>query len=427
MKKNKFSNILTKGNETQNQSNKSKQKIFKAFGFGSLAVMMAVAGTFAFAPLGASPSVASASEYDTQVSQNLIIPKADDPTIYTTESGLEIKWGNAATASGNANETGTYNYSSYTGGAGLPTNTVDNKLTSGNLSGFPYFTTSKNGTTYTWVIIGRNANVSTMNNATTISGSQSSSKIEYRTMSEWKSKISNSDTYPNFVAGYSPTYKNFFNNSLESNTPAGAAINSHLDKEYGARNYSASLSYSYPQVLTVSSVKTSTEIPAGCVLCLANGITGTSAWTTAASNSTGYWCPSTGYYGGTGNNLSKLVNSYYTNDTFGFGSHLNRFKSITISQQAYYYTVNVRDVSITTSTSLKMFVLGSHSADNFKYSTYLTAAQVKLSSEVWLRSMTDHTAPYYLNTSGNTTTAGSYSYSCGYSKGVRPAFVMSIS
>ena len=102
---------------------KKKHKFLKTFSFTSLALLMGVAGTMAFAPLGASASVANASELETTTEQGLITPKADDPVIYTTESGLEIKWGNATTILGGGNES---------------TSTV---LDSGNLSGFPYFTT----------------------------------------------------------------------------------------------------------------------------------------------------------------------------------------------------------------------------------------------------------------------------------------------
>ena len=308
-----------------------KSKFLKAFGFSSLALLMGIAGTMAFAPLGITPNnMASASEMvESTTEQGLITPKADDPVIYTTESGLEIKYGNS-----------------------LPN--TPTHLTSGNLNGFPYFTTTKSGTTYTWVIIGWNPN--------------------------------------------------------ETNTPAGIAIQDEVTKQ---RIFGSQIE-----------LKTNSEIETGCVLCLANTTTGTSAWTTSGTNPSGYWCTDQGYYGGPNNNLSNLINSYYTNDTFGFGTYLNSIKIVTISQQSYYYTASVSNVSNTTKTDLKMFVLGSHAVDNFKYSTYLTSGQVKLTSDVWLRSMPSHTQPYYLNTSGTVSTPSSYS--CGYSKGVRPAFVMQV-
>lgn len=62
--------------------------------------------------------------------QGLITPKEDDPVLFTTESGLEIKFANAS-------------YSS----------SVD----SGNLAGLPYLKTydSSTSTYYTWVVIGQ--------------------------------------------------------------------------------------------------------------------------------------------------------------------------------------------------------------------------------------------------------------------------------
>ena len=104
----KFFNNSTKGNETQNKSSKSKRKFLKTFSFTSLALLMGIAGTMAFAPLGASPSVANASEMVDQINTKadgenikyapspLGLDPENDPVIYTTESGLEIKSSNAA-------------------------------------------------------------------------------------------------------------------------------------------------------------------------------------------------------------------------------------------------------------------------------------------------------------------------------------------
>ena len=74
-----------------------KSKLFKTISFSSLALLMGIAGTMAFAPLVAtSPQLAKASEMvETTTEQGLITPKADDPVIYTTESGLKIYAGKA--------------------------------------------------------------------------------------------------------------------------------------------------------------------------------------------------------------------------------------------------------------------------------------------------------------------------------------------
>ena len=113
-----------------------KSKLFKTISFSSLALLMGIAGTMAFTPLGASPNnLAKASEMvESTTEQGLITPKKDDQVIYTTESGLEIKWGNAMPKS-------------FSG-------TLPNQ--SGYLRGFPYFTTQAGSTTYEWVILGFN-------------------------------------------------------------------------------------------------------------------------------------------------------------------------------------------------------------------------------------------------------------------------------
>ena len=288
-----------------------KSKLFKTISFSSLALLMGAAGVFAFAPLGAGPSVAKASEMSTQASESLVIPKADDPVIFTTESGIEIKWGNAATASGGGNETGTYSYNSYVSGVGIPAPTQYSNLTSGNLSGFPYFTTTGNGKTYTWVIIGKNPNLG--NASKTYNGSNTSAKTEYKTLADWQAKINSSDTYENYINGYSPTHKSFFNDTYEANTPAGVAIkNNGILNQTTARTYSASLSYSYTvDMLSSSSVKTNSEIPSGCVLVWSNEPIETFVWSSSYSSSANMFIDSN-------NTARKKCISYYNNDTFTF-------------------------------------------------------------------------------------------------------------
>ena len=112
-----------------------KSKLLKSLGFASLAILMGAAGVFAFAPLGASPSVANASELETTTTETggLIVPKNDDPVIYTTESGIDIKWSNYSLTGTNGNQVGLAESSG-------------TSLSSGNLSGFPYFVTN-DGTT----------------------------------------------------------------------------------------------------------------------------------------------------------------------------------------------------------------------------------------------------------------------------------------
>ena len=229
-----------------------KSKFFKAFGFGSLAVMMAVAGTFAFAPLGASPStLANADVSDTinTVAGNGIeyapsplgLDPENDPVIYTTESGLEIKFGGATTALGGGNETTEFATS----------------LPSGKpLSGYPYFTMGTyNGYAVNWVIIGK----STTGIPTT--STTGMSDYNYEKLSTWQGKTSES-----------PTYQHFFEQTYEATTPAGAAIkNSGTLNNYAARK----IDYMFnPSIL--SSIVSHEEISSGCVLALSECCLGTS-------------------------------------------------------------------------------------------------------------------------------------------------------
>ena len=130
-------------------SSKSKRKALRGFAFGGVALMMATAGVFAFAPLG---TVQPASLEASQPTDVLVTPKEDDPVLFTTEDGLEIKWGNAASLQGGGKET--WSASKYTTQASAkaqysatPTDTYTSNLTSGNLNGFPYFTTKSGSTT----------------------------------------------------------------------------------------------------------------------------------------------------------------------------------------------------------------------------------------------------------------------------------------
>lgn len=107
------------------------KRLIKILGAGGLALFMGV-GTLCgvlLAPMNSAQASVGGGDAasSSNVGQGLITPHEDDPVIYTTESGLEIKFANA--------------------------NIVTNyPLKEGNLSGYPYFTTS-NGA-YVWAIIG---------------------------------------------------------------------------------------------------------------------------------------------------------------------------------------------------------------------------------------------------------------------------------
>ena len=347
-----------------------KIKFLKTFSFASLALLMGAAGVFAFAPLGVSPSVASANEItESTTEQGLITPKADDPVIYTTESGIEIKWGNA-----------------------LPSTSA--YLTSSNLKGFPYFTTTASSTTYTWVIIGTNSNVPLLNMNT----------ISNYLFSNWESTTS--DTLIN-TSNTSKGYY-FFNNQFDCTTPAGLAVYNNMK----SRSY----------VIDVGSIKTNnTEIPSGCVLVLSNSVI-----TTSIMYSNKELLSNGDIWNGTYNRVTNLLNSYYSSDTFGFGTLKSSIQSSTLYQYQWHYTANVGTAIVNKmySSSNTFFVLDAGKIDgtNYNWPTYLTAAQYAPSENVWCRSMTTTQYYYYTNTSGSITTG----LDCAQLVGVRPACVIKL-
>ena len=104
-----------------------KKNFFKPFCFFSLSILVSFTGILAFLP--------GNSNLNTFLSANLENVKYDlsplgldsenDPVVYTTEGGIEIKFGGS-------------------------------KFNSGNLSGYTYFTMGTyNATPVNWVIIGR--------------------------------------------------------------------------------------------------------------------------------------------------------------------------------------------------------------------------------------------------------------------------------
>ena len=341
-----------------------KSRVLKAMGFSSLALVMGAIGTLAFAPLNLA-QISSASEAEMTTEQGLITPKADDPVIYTTESGLEIKFGNATVANGGGNETIEYD-----------------KMTSGNLNGFPYFTTKNGSTTYTWVIIGKS----------TTMPSNVVSQV-YDTLTNWRNKTAES-----------PTYKNFFDNSYEETTPAGAAIkNNNILNDHTARKLTNTLN-------AIASIKATDEIPANSVLALAN------APTTKCYFSTSSTVTSAAYvFSGASNTLRTTCANYYTNDTFGFGLLKNSLQSITLQQLGIYKSGSQYKVSTTTNLHFfpldrisysQMYLddsLGAYQPwpyNNFVIDTYLNASQIACGYQTWCRSMHYQGNMWYVQTNG---------------------------
>ena len=146
-------------------------------------------------------------------------PKTD-PIIYTTESGLEIKYG------------------------GIDLNA---SLASGALQGYPYFSMGTySGKTVNWVIIGRASNLSVLDTS-----------IKSYIFSNWQSN----KTILNYA-------KYFFENIYETISPAGTAINNAFGQatisDYGTINFSKTVDNS--------------EIDDGCVLAISEYCLGSSTY-----------------------------------------------------------------------------------------------------------------------------------------------------
>ena len=211
-----------------------KKNKFKVLGFASLALLMACTGTFVFAPL-----TTSAHEEPTTTTGLGLDPK-NDPVVYTTESGLEIKMSNANKFSGSV----------------TTTSNRGNKY-SQDLSSFYYFTMGTfSGTIYTaktqtdayevnnepvnWIILGV--------------GSHSNAFVE--SVSNYLfSAIKNHDYL--FEDG-----EYFFDNQHETFSPAGSLIDSTVNTK------------TYLMGKVKDSIKVHTDIPKGCMLVLSEKLLG---------------------------------------------------------------------------------------------------------------------------------------------------------
>ena len=222
---------------------KKKHKILKTFSFTSLALLMGAAGVFAFAPLGASPIVANANEMVDQINTKadgenikyapspLGLDPENDPVIYTTESGLEIKYGGESVS--------------------------DQLASSQPLAGYPYFTMGTyNGYAVNWVIIGRNTNDTVFTSA-----------ISSYLYSTWKTNNNVSS------ATFTTKAKYWFNGGgYETTTPAGSAINGVVPSK----------SYVADVTKATKSVVGKDEVPSGCVLAVSEKCLGAAVFNTAA-------------------------------------------------------------------------------------------------------------------------------------------------
>ena len=341
-----------------------KRKILKKFSLASLAVVMASAAIFAVIPIGAS-----ASSSPPLTTSGLGLDPKNDPVVYTTESGLQIKYG------------------------GID---VESSLSSGALKGYAYFTMGTySNKPINWIIIGRNSNVSSIQNA-----------ITKYVFSNWHS-IFDSTKFGKY----------YFENHFEAYSPAGELIESVISSNTYVQDQ---------EVISFSSIPSNSEISSGCVLVLSEYVLTTSAF----GNSGKYQ----------GSTLKSVMDNLYTTNL-----------SLTSSQKALIQAVSLKTWnhgSLATNADCFIFPLGSQKYneesnytmdENFNVGDYLTTNALRVGYSLgtttatrwWFRSSHDTTSGYatFCETNGaywfaHQTNTSHYATN---SHGVRPAMVVKIS
>lgn len=346
-----------------------KSKFLKTLGFSCMAVFM---GSLTILG-GCTTNLSTNNGNDLGANQTftttgLGLDPKNDPVIYTTESGIEIKYG------------------------GLD---IEGTLGSGALKGYPYFTMGTyDNKPVNWVIIGR-ANDVTQN--VHINGKES------LLFSTWK------NTSRATLSNY------FMNNIFESTTPAGAAINAAI----------ASKSYVVDDKIittSLSSIKNTAEIDSGCVLALSEGALGSSVYAATPSPYTG-------------STLANYCEDLYEENLGLTTTEQNLIKPKTL-KSGYLHLSPLREHLQSGEIPYHMFILAQNSFDtnwnfagqNFLYETYLSFAQMNLSSNSHVRTtcqVYQSKDIYYFSAS-----AGKGSWMGGAateSLSVRPAMVISVS
>ena len=421
-------NIAKKGEDLM-----KKKKIFKKISLTSLAIVMAAGGIFAFAPIGASASTPPPT-----TTTGLGLDPKNDPVVYTTESGLEIKMSNADKFAGTTTVTTNTGY----------TYTQD-------LSSFYYFTMGTfSGTIYTaktktdtytvtnepvnWIILGLGSHTNAF--------VESVSNYLFSTIKNNDYLFSNGEYY--------------FDNQHETFSPAGQLIDSTISAK------------TYIMGKVKDSIKVHTEIPKGCMLVLSEKLLGQMHFNSSGNLNTNHYiginnCYSwygTGNYGNryrykatsttgtawgnTGGDLYNYINTLFSKDTSGtiLGNALN-FTSTQanniIPQQLYTVYHNGTSYQQETPSSdgntyYSLFPLACETANtsiqqNFCIETYLPNATQRVATFIgsntnqvyywWLRS--GATATYACQIYYNGEMIAS-THQVNNSHGVRPAMVMKL-
>ena len=418
-----------------------KRKIFKTLAFSSLALVMAAGGIFAFAPIGASASTPPPT-----TTTGLGLDPKNDPVVYTTESGLEIKMSNADKFSGTVTTT---------------TNT-GSKFTQ-DLSSFYYFTMGTfSGTIYTGEGGSTTANYKVTNEPVNwiILGVGSHSNAFVESVSNYLfSTIKNNDYL--FSNG-----EYYFDNQHETFSPAGQLIDNTISAK------------TYIMGKVKDSIKVHTDIPKGCMLVLSEKLLGqcyfngsgafnstllqrntchimytggtiygnryryignTSTYTDGAQN----WTTS----GNAGGSLYNYINNLFSKNTSGtilsnsLGFTTTQ-SNLIVPQQLYTFYSNGDDYpfqetpSTDGGTYYTMFPLayrGAHTAtyQNFCIEDYLTTNAKRIATFIG-----SNQTYWWWSRSGILTTPGTanacvpeavaYNIDVSFGLGVRPAMVMKL-
>lgn len=364
-----------------------KRRIFKKISLCMLSVfigLLTIMGTACAPVSGNTPPILPEESPTVQEQPSPFGLEPDtDPVVYTTQSGLDIKFGGATLENG-------MEYGTLTGSVAL--------------SGYLYLTMG--GTN--WVIIGRNPNTGIYGVG---AGGVETTQL---TLASWLSE----------TASLNKDFQAWVDTYYETRTDAGSAIfgdNISADPVIGEIQIATRIDLSSKEVPNA-------EIPAGCVLCLSEkNLLVCQNWSTVNMNYEG-------------SELQDNVESYYNG--YLKGEYDGIIQSITTIQ---YTIVPDRDSggilapgvpteSVRMTTNTKLFPLAyGYEDENFVYTTYLTSEASRISyasgtttpENYWIRSVYmeygEFLRIYYIDTSGG----------CPYDSqvqeyGMRPAFVLSL-
>ena len=426
-----------------------KNKFLKTFGFTSLALLMACTGVVAFAPLG----IGSAQE-QTITTTGLGLDPKNDPVVYTTESGLEIRMSNANKITGTS----------------TLTNNLGTNFTQ-DLTSFYYFTMGKySGTLYTsksttdtftvtneplnWIILGLGENASYFLD-----------EVSKNLFSTWKNNMQNIGEYSN-VSNLAGEY--FFSDIYETYSPAGQLIDSAVSAK------------TYIMDKVKASIVNHPDIPEGCMLVISEKILGQAAFTRSGSSLTFWTSEGTGHFlrhgsplgcrylyngnntaetggrqswtisGNAGGTLYNAVNNLFSKNasTGAIVSNLLNFNqtqaNLIVPQQLYTYFSNGQGYNYHETpesdggTYYTMFPLASRGAysstyQNFCIEDYLTTNTQRIASLLgstqsdfwWLRS--GYPWPNFNNVACEIEPSGNLSSGIAHDFfGIRPAMVMKL-